>query len=144
VTQASGCIPTAEKRNPARAGGVWTLFSKLGSLACQLLVSAPPVQPQSMPRWEIPLARGRPAHYVVHRSNATRVALSAFLDVSSLNLAVPLCTAFFLCRHTRPLNEAALLSLVLSTTVQSRRSAGAESGTLNGTLCQVVIHRIIY
>jgi len=48
---------------------------------------------------EIPLANKRRSPYVVHRSNATRVALSAFLDVSSLNLAVHACTAFFLCRH---------------------------------------------
>jgi hypothetical protein len=35
------------------------------------------------------------AVYVVHRSNAALVALSAFLDVSSLNLAVPQGAAFF-------------------------------------------------
>jgi hypothetical protein len=50
---------------------------------------------------EIPLANKRRSPYVVHRSNATRVALSAFLDVSSLNLAVHACAAFFLCRHPR-------------------------------------------
>jgi hypothetical protein len=33
--------------------------------------------------------------YVVHRSNVAQVALSAFLDVSSLNLAVPQGAAFF-------------------------------------------------
>ena len=45
---------------------------------------------------EIALAHRRRSLYVVHRSNATRVALSAFLDVSSLNLAVPSGAAFFL------------------------------------------------
>ena len=42
------------------------------------------------------LAHERSCGYVVHRSNAAPAALSAFLDVSSLNLAVLQGTAFFL------------------------------------------------
>jgi hypothetical protein len=38
----------------------------------------------------------RSSIYLVHRSNAAPSALSAFLDVSSLNLAVPQSAAIFL------------------------------------------------
>ena len=46
------------------------------------------------------LAHERPDTYLVHRSTAAPVA-DCFLDVSSLNLAVPLGTALFFARAPR-------------------------------------------
>jgi hypothetical protein len=52
-----------------------------------------------MPHRKISLQPNNSIAYVVHRSNAALVALSAFLDVSSLNLAVPQGAAIFCPAH---------------------------------------------